>query len=336
MNSLYKLLEDFLLIYLPKERGYSKNTVISYYEGIKQALRFIESTKGKRQIQITVYDFSREIISSFLLSIEEAGKSISTRNQRLAAITSFIGYCAMMEPIYQNTHSELTAIKMKKDIKNNREFLTIDEYQLFISQINLNETNGLRYYTLINVLYDTACRVQELIDIKVNDLNYGSDYSIKIHGKGNKQRIVYISSHTAELINKYRKKYNINTGYLFLNKQNKKLTRFGVEYIIDKYYKKACKVSNTLPHKKVTPHTLRHTKSCHMLINGVALPVIQRFLGHSSIQTTEIYLEITSDVVITAVEESSKMIFGEDVNIETKKVWEEDNTLLNKIKDMFY
>jgi integrase len=103
--------------------------------------------------------------------------------------------------------------------------------------------------------------------------------------------------------------------------------------MVFKYYEQVCKVNKTLLHKKVTPHTLRHTKSCHMLINGVALPVIQRFLGHSSIQTTEIYLEITSDVVITAVEEASKMIFDNTTKIE--RIWEEED-ILDKIKDMFY
>jgi len=336
MINLYKLLESYLLIYLPKERGYSKNTVLSYYQGIKQVIRFIEKETGKEQNEITVYDFSREIISSYLLSIEESGKSVATRNLRLSAILSFINYCAMMEPLYQNTSCELISIKIKKDSKNKRDFLTIDEYRLFISQINLNEKNGLRYYTLINVLYDTACRVQELIDIKIEDLNYGSNYSIKIHGKGNKQRIVYISSHTAELIKKYCNKYKIGTGYLFVNKHNQQLTRFGVEYIIDKYYDMVCKVSKTLPYKKVTPHVLRHTKSCHMLINGVALPVIQRFLGHASIQTTEIYLDITSDVMIVAVEKSSEMIFGDSASTKMNKLWEEDSTLLNQIKEMFY
>jgi site-specific recombinase XerD len=216
MKNLYELLESFLLVYLPKERGYSKNTILSYYEGIKQMLGYIQETTTKTQSQITIYDFSRENINNYLLNIEKKGKSIATRNQRLAAISSFIGYCAMIEPIYQNTYTEITTIKMKKDAKNKRDFLTIDEYQDFISQINLKEWNGLRYYTLINVLYDTACRVQELIDIKVEDLNYGSNYSIKIMGKGNKQRIVYISGHTAELIQEYCKKYHITNGFQIL------------------------------------------------------------------------------------------------------------------------
>jgi site-specific recombinase XerD len=130
-------------------------------------------------------------------------------------------------------------------------------------------------------MYDTASRVSELINIKVEDLSYGSNNSIRIKGKGNKYRIVYITSHTVKLINDYLKKYGIKEGYLFLNNQKKKMTRFGVEFLVNKYYDLACQKCPSLKTKNVTPHTFRHTKACHMLINGTALPVIQRFLGHS-------------------------------------------------------
>lgn len=190
----------------------------------------------------------------------------------------------------------------------------------------MNSQNGLRHYTIINLLYDTATRVSELINIKVEDLNYGSNNSIKIYGKGKKYRIVYITDNTVNLLNDYMKKYKIRHGYLFLNNQNKPLTRFGIEYLIKKYYEIACKSMPSLKSKNVTPHTMRHTKACHFLINGTALPVIQKFLGHASVQTTEIYLDLTSKAVIDAVEKASTLITNKNDTIVEAK-WKDDKIL---------
>lgn len=326
MKKFYELLEDFILEYLPKERGYSKNTALSYYTSIKQFLKYIEDILHKKQEEINVADFNRNNISSFLNYIEDNGKSITTRNQRQAALISFVSYCAIMEPLYQKILDDVKNLKVKKIIKNKLDFLTVEEYKTFISAVNLNSQNGLRHYTIINLLYDTATRVSELINIKVEDLNYGSNNSIKIYGKGKKYRIVYITNNTVNLLNDYMKKYKIESGYLFLNNQNKPLTRFGIEYLIKKYYEIACDTMPSLKAKNVTPHTMRHTKACHFLINGTALPVIQKFLGHASVQTTEIYLDLTSKAVIDAVEKASALITNKnDTTVEAK--WKDDKIL---------
>lgn len=326
MKNLYELLENFILIYLPKERGYSKNTALSYYTSIKQFLKYIVDILHKNQDEITALDFNRTNINSFLNYIENNGKSITTRNQRQAALISFVSYCAIIEPLYQNTLEDVKKIKVKKNVKNKLDFLTIEEYKALISAVNLNSGNGLRHYTIINLLYDTATRVSELINIKVDDLNYGSNNSIKIYGKGKKYRIVYITDNTVNLLNDYMKKYKIESGYLFINNQNKPLSRFGIEYLIKKYYEIACKSTPSLKTKNVTPHTMRHTKACHFLINGTALPVIQKFLGHASVQTTEIYLDLTSKEVIDAVEKASALITEENDRI-IEATWKDDKIL---------
>ena len=187
------------------------------------------------------------------LYLEKNGHFVRTRNQRRASLISFISYCAMIDPLYQNTLDDIRLVKPKKDVKHKLDFLTVEEYKDFISVIDLNSPNGLRHYTLINLMYDTASRVSELINIKVEDLSYGSNNSIRIKGKGNKYRIVYITSHTVKLINDYLKKYGIKEGYLFLNNQKKKMTRFGVEFLVNKYYDLACQKCPSLKTKNVTP-----------------------------------------------------------------------------------
>lgn len=114
MKKLYELLEDFILEYLPKERGYSKNTALSYYTSIKQFLKHIEDILQKKQEEVNVADFNRNNISSFLNYIEDNGKSITTRNQRQAALISFVSYCAIIEPLYQKIFNDVKKLKVKK------------------------------------------------------------------------------------------------------------------------------------------------------------------------------------------------------------------------------
>lgn len=331
---LFNLFENYILTYLPKERGYSQNTVLSYYSTLKQFIKYLVEIKNIKQSKMAVYDFNRKNINDFLLFVENSGSSISTRNQKQTAIKSFVLYCAMIEPIYQNTYNQLECIKHKKTEKKKLDFMTIEEYKAFIECIDLKSKNGIRHYAMINLLYDTAARVHELINMKVNDISFGKNNSIRIKGKGNKYRLVYIGQRTVNIIKKYMEVYNIQSGYIFLNNQGKQLTRFGVEYIISKYYKLACEKCETLKSKNVTPHTLRHTKACHFLINGTSLPVIQRFLGHSSIQTTEIYLDVTSESIIKAVEQASHLI---EINCQiedSKPLWEDENIMM-RLKEIF-
>lgn len=330
-NDLYKLLEDYILKYIPLEKGYSKNTAITYYTSIKQYLDFLEIELSKKNKSISILDFDKENILLFLGNLENKGNSISTRNNRLACLLSFIKYVSEIEPLYINVYNQITTIKSKKKSKEVLDFLTIDEYKSFIKSIDLATKQGLRHYTIVNLLYDTGARVSELINIKVEDLNYGSQNTIKLDGKGNKKRLVYITIHTVKILNNYLDKYNIKNGYIFVNEHNDQLTRFGIQYIIKKYYKIACLTETSLNAKTVSAHTFRHTKACHLLLNGTALPVIQKFLGHSSVQTTEIYLEVTSESIVEAIEKSAISILSDEIpeNIAGNK------KIMQKIHEIF-
>ncbi len=132
------------------------------------------------------------------------------------------------------------------------------------------------------------------------------------------------------MIKEYMSKLNIETGPLFLNHSNKQLSRYGVNKIVNKYYEKAKKECLTLQNKTITPHTFRHSKAVHFLQNGTALPIIQRFLGHSHIQTTEIYLDITNDVVIEAVKLAANTLSSN----KEKALWEGDEDLIALLESL--
>lgn len=208
--------------------------------------------------------------------------------------------------------------------------MTVEELKAFFECIDLKHKTGYKHYVMLTTLYETATRVSELINIRTTDLFFSENPYIKIVGKGNKERIIYINDSVVSMIEEYRKKFNISNGYLFLNNSGNQFTRYGVNKIVNKYFEQAKQKCQALRSKTITPHSFRHTKAVHFLQNGTALPIIQRFLGHSNIQTTEIYLDITNSVVIEAVKLSANIITSSN----EKALWAGDEDLISLLESL--
>lgn len=333
MKEFYELLEDYVLIHLPKECGFPKSTITSYYTAIEQFVRWLEERHGIVTKSATMRHFNRNHVQEFLQYLEENKHcKTSTRNQRQAGIHSFLAYAADIEPLYMNTFLEVKKIKVKKAEKPEKVFLTVEEYKAIIDAIDITTATGIKHYTLINVMYDTAARVQESIDMKIGDFTFGKENSVHIFGKGSKHRRVYLTKHSVKLIAYYTVWFHITEGLLFRNHSGVKLSDSGIDFIIKKYVSMAALTQPSLSGKQVSPHTLRRSKATHMLLNGASLPVIQRFLGHESIQTTEAYLDVGSEAMVQAVEDAGKLIFSEEAS-NAKPVWE-DVTVLKRLKSL--
>ena len=194
-----------------------------------------------------------------------------------------------------NTSSRNEEIKAK--YKNNELILKVEfnDYEgkiKVIDSIDTDDALGLRNKMIIELLYATGIRVSELKNIKINDINF-SDNSIKVMGKGSKERIVFFNNHSLKAINDYLNARQFSSEYLVLNNKGKQITVRGIELIIKNIIDKAClKV-------KVSPHTFRHTFATHMLKNGCPLKSVQELLGHASLSSTEIYTHITDDYIKT-------------------------------------
>ena len=272
-------------------------------------------------------DFTKERVLSWLSNIEANGCTISTRNQRLAGIRSFLAFAADEEPVYMDIFIPIGKIHVKKGNKPSKDFLNQEEFQEILKSIPSGSELSIKHYVLLSTLYETGARVQEICDMKQEDISYGKNCSVKIYGKGRKTRIVYISSDMAAILKEYCTGFSVKEGNLFRNRYGETLTDSGIDYIIKKYTAIARERLPSLKYKKVSAHTFRRSKATHMLLDGVSLPVIQRFLGHESIQTTEEYLEIGSNAMIQAVAKSSSSILSEDKMNEAKK-WEDEDILL--------
>ena len=212
------------------------------------------------------------------------------------------------------------------------DFLTREELEIFMKAINIKSKSGYKHYVLIALLYEAGLRESEIINLKVSDLFLSSESPyIKVLGKGNKERIVYLNSDIVSIVNEYMDKFKIKDGNLFLNHSKQQLTRFGIIKIVNKYFELSKKECPTLVNKTITPHSFRHSKAVHLLMNNTALPIIQRFLGHNSIKTTEIYLDITNYEVSKSIISVSSAIDNQE-NKEAS--WSGDEKLMELLKSL--
>lgn len=331
-NDLANLINSFFSSYLKNERKYSDNTYLGYLNVISQLINYLEKHIKKKRYEITIDDFTRDNILSFLDYIETTNNCVEkTRNHHLTVIKSFFKYVQTINPIYIERFLEIDSIKKKKEEKKTIDYLTIEELEAVLSQCDLKSKSGYKHFVLMSLLYETACRVSELINIKINDINFCNNSYIKVLGKGNKERIIYISKNMVEILEKYIKKFNISDGYLFLNNSSRQYTRFGINKIVEKYVNLSKENHESLNNKNITPHSFRHSKAIHFLQNGTSLPVIQKFLGHNQIQTTEMYLDITNETVIDTINNLANLI---NYNKSEECIWKGNKDLIELLNSL--
>lgn len=325
------IVAKFFKIYLPGERGFSSNTITSYEDTIKILIKYFKEVKKITPEKITISNINRNEILKFLEYLEKNGCTISTRNQRLGAIKSFFTYIKYKYPKFIDIACEVLEIKSKKQPEPVVNYLSVEAVSLILKQPNLKTHSGYRDGLLLTIMYDTAARVSEISNVKMCDIRLKYPATITLHGKGDKDRIVPISKNTSDSIKYYLKNNKLDDEFrindlLFKNKYNTQLTRAGISYILTKYVKKAKQINPQIIPNVITPHCLRHSKAMHLLQAGVALIYIRDFLGHRSVNTTEIYAKADSKFKRKALENAYN---GNITPKKTKfKNWNEDEELM--------
>jgi len=246
-------------------------------------------------------------ITSFLNWLEtERGCSVTTRNLRLTAVHSFFRYAQAESPESLFHFQKVIAIPVKKGRKKTVEHLTPDGIRLLLEQPDRRCPKGRRDLVMMSTLYDSGARVQELIDLSVEDFIPGANAVLELTGKGNKTRRVPLMKNSASLLVAYISENHLEAPHkktypLFTNSQHNRLTKEGVAYILGKYAAQAHEVSDVVP-AKVKCHMLRHSKAVHLLQAGVNLIYIRDFLGHTDIKTTEVYARADTELKRKALE----------------------------------
>ncbi len=314
-------LSHFLKDYLVVERQCSKQTIRSYKNTFQQLVNYLVNVKNIKLNNINFNVITREIVCEFLNYLEEEKKvSIRTKNQRLAAIKSFYKYCAIDEINNIDNIKKVLSIRQKRYIKPVQVYLTEKELEQIFNAIDTSTKLGKRNLLVLVLLYDTAARANELINLKIEDIRLEENLII-LNGKGKKKRIVTIMDNTKELLIKYLREYEINDGYIFRNSRYRKQSEYFIRDIINSI------TSKISINKKITPHTFRRTRATHLLNAGVNIVYIQELLGHESISTTQEYAKVSLQAKFEAI----KKVSPEFVNEDKYKDWNNDADLLNQL-----
>lgn len=287
------LIERYFCEYLVAQRNVSPQTISSYRDTLRLFLRFSEQRFRKAPVSLNLSDFDAPQILSFLEFLErERNNGVRSRNQRLAAIRSFLKYASLQDPTALVSISRSLAIPVKRFDRRLVPYLSRDEMTAVMNAPSSTTWNGLRDQAMLATMYNTGARVSEIIAISVEDLHFGPTATLRIHGKGRKQRVVPLWKATACQLRDWLR--HINTAPktpLFPNRRGERLTRTGVRSRLDLACTAASLSCPSLRNRSVSPHVIRHSTAMHLLQSGVDMTVIALWLGHESTVTTHMYVE---------------------------------------------
>lgn len=287
------LIESFFVDRLLAQRHASPRTVASYRDTFRLFLSFAASQIGRAPATLSFDNIDAPLVLGFLEHLETTrGNSARSRNQRLAALRSFARYASLLEPACLSRFLRILAIPTKRFDRPLVEFLTREEIQAILAAPDRCKWNGRRDRALFATLYNTGARVSESTALRRRDLDLAPVASVRLEGKGRKERRVPLWKTTATLLRAWL--HEIPADPLtpaFPNGGGHALSRSGVERRLRLAIALAARTCPSLEHRHVSPHTLRHTTAMHLLQSGVDLTVIALWLGHESPVTTHQYLD---------------------------------------------
>lgn len=280
------ILEKYQIYLLTVKQKEEKTTVSSYIEDIYKYLEYMENNKIKTALNIEYQD-----ITNYLKYLDNNNYETSSIIRKIVSIKLFHKYLSLEYKI-KDVSSKIINPKLRRKLPN---ILTIEEVDNLLD-IKLNTPFDYRNKAMLELMYSSGLRVSELVDLKLNNIDLDNGY-VRCLGKGKKERIIPIGEIAIEYLKKYINEYrnSMKKGYytenVFLNNHGKNITRQGFFLII----KNIAKEKNI--DKNITPHMLRHSFATHLLNNGANLRTIQEMLGHSSITTTQIYTNVSNDII---------------------------------------
>lgn len=291
-TGLPALLQSFFTDRLFRQQRASPHTIAGYRDSFRLLLRFAKERLGKAPSALTLEDLTVPFVGEFLDDLESHRRnSARTRNIRLAAIHSFFQYVALQEPAHALLCQRILAMPTKRHERRPIEFLNREETDALLAAADPSNWVGRRDRTLLLVAVQTGLRVSELVGLGCQDIALGTGAHVHCQGKGRKHRCTPLRRETATLLKAWlRERRGAPDDPLFPSIRGGKLSRDAVERIVTKYTAIARKTCASLKRKKVSPHVLRHAAAMDLLENGVDRSVIALWLGHESVETTQMYL----------------------------------------------
>ena len=323
----------FLLEYLVGERNLTYNTQRSYRDTACLLLPFVAKQMRKHIDQLLVVDITPDLVKLFLTELEEKRQcSAATRNQRLATIRSLAHYIGLHSPEHIEWCAQIRNIPFKKTAQPGISYLEKEEIEALLAAPNRSSALGRRDYALLLFLYNTGARADEVAHVRIADLNLThqpkrNPSSVRIHGKGNKTRHCPLWLETVEQLTPLTQGRSTEER-VFLNRCGQPLTRFGIHSLVQKYAQKAAQQVPSMATKRISPHTVRHTTATHLLRAGVDINTIRAWLGHVSLNTTNIYAEIDLEMKAKALANC------EPTQTPDQKPWRENAQLMEFLRNL--
>ena len=287
------LLERFFTQRLMQQRQASTHTISSYRDTFRQFLKFIQKRLHKQPSRLSFEEIDAPLIVAFLDDLEKRqGISIRSRNLRLTAIHSFFRYAAFEAPANCAQIQRVLAIPSKRFTRTLVPFLTRPEVDALLVAPDQRTWSGRRDHAFLLVAVQTGLRLSEMTGLKREDLILGAGAHVRVIGKGRKERCTPIAKPTLAVLNAWLRERQRGDGQvLFPSAKGERLSVHGVQYLLNKHRLTASRSCPSLQQKRVTVHRLRHTMAMDLLQSGVDRSVIALWLGHESVETTQIYLD---------------------------------------------
>lgn len=323
----------FLLEHLVGERNLSRNTQRSYRDTLRLLLPFTADDVDKPIDHLEVEDLSADRVRAFLLQLEDKRRSaVATRNQRLAAIHSLAQFVAIRSPEYIWWSGTIRAVPFKKTPRPLVTYLEKAEMDALLVAPNLETSQGRRDYALLLFLYNTGARADEAAQTLISDLSLGATperdpSSVVIRGKGNKRRQCPLWVRTVHRLTPLISG-RTSTERVFLNRRGQPMTRFGVHSMVRRHAIRAAVQVPSIGAKRISPHTIRHTTATHLLRAGVDINTIRAWLGHVSLNTTNVYAEVNLEMKAEAL--AACEVKGTDAC----RPWREDRGLMAFLRSL--
>jgi site-specific recombinase XerD len=291
---LFALIHDFFKIYLPKQRQCSEHTISAYRDSLESLLDFVKQRKKIDLCQITFGMIDNKMFAAFLDSIEEKGNSVTTRNHRRDCIRAFYKYAAKMEPTAVIHYDEICKIPRKNSSKPDIiSYMSEEAVTAILAQPDTTTEKGLRDQFLMILLYDTAARIQEMMDIRIHDIRIGVAPTVTLNGKGDKTRTIPLMKKTVLSYQRYLEVFHPNADMyserpLFYTTRSDNIAKMHhdtARRFIKEYGEAASKDCRDVP-VNVHPHLFRHTRAMHLYLRGMDMTLLSQWLGHVKLETT--------------------------------------------------
>jgi integrase/recombinase XerD len=288
------LLESFFTKRLIAQRRASPHTIGSYRDTFRLLLQFAEKRLGKTPSKLTLEDLQAPFLGTFLDDLEGArANTTRSRNLRLAAIRSFFRYIALEVPEFSGLIQRVLAIPNKRQTRPLVGFLTRPEIHALLAVPDRNTWLGRRNHALLLTVIQTGLRLSEITSIRRQDVSLGKGAHIRCEGKGRKERCTPLAKSSVIMLTAWIKEQGETDGkrLLFPTVRGDRLSADAVQHLVRKSAAVAQKTCPSLTAKRITPHVLRHTTAMELLQSGVDRTLIALWLGHESVETTQIYLD---------------------------------------------